>query len=268
MRVIVWNMAGAFPLAGTAASDAWNVLMSLQPDVALLQECRPPIDVAGHLHYMPTPYGWGTAVWSRWTLSNCSAFPSQIGDVWSQYRNALDGYVATASIAVPGSTSLTAVSVHAYAEGVADQHLAGFDKETLRLPYSKVIWPVDLISWALREHTATLAPAIVAGDWNTARLLDESYGRGGNHEFFERMHQAGWHEIARRFYPTETQTFFKRGGGPYQLDHAFVTAEIASATTKFEIVSSDAILAVSDHAALVMDVGPVPVKTSPVIPHE
>src|SRR4051794_20449738 len=124
MRVIVWNMAGAFPLGGTAGSDCWDVLMSLEPDIALLQECRPPTVFTGHLHHMPTRNGWGTAIWSRWSLANCAPFPPLIGDVWSQYRNALNGYVAAATIHVPGGITLTAISVHAYAAGVAEEHLA------------------------------------------------------------------------------------------------------------------------------------------------
>lgn len=131
--------------------------------------------------------------------------------------------------------------------------ITGFDVDALRLPHAKDIWPANLIWWALRDHTAGLAPAIVAGDWNTARRLDEVCGNRGNHEFFERMSKAGWIEFARCFHEEEVQTYFKKGKGPYQLDHAFVSDDLVCPENTFEVAATPEVLAVSDHAPLVMD---------------
>ena len=254
MRLVVWNMARAFPPAGVSV-DPWSVLDSLQPDIALLQECQPRAEphTGGNFYYSPTRRGWGTGVWSRWELSDCGPFPSALSNEWDRYRGALDGYIASACVRVMDTLDLHVTSVHAYPATVPNECLEGFDVDAIRLPSALAIWPGDLVWWAFRGSAQASTPAIIGGDWNTARLFDKTYGPRGNSEFFERMVSAGWCEIARQFHAEEVQTYFKAGKGPYQLDHVFAGALLGEAAVRFDVVRSEPVLAVSDHAALLVE---------------
>lgn len=258
-RIACWNMARAFP-PRDAKADPWEVLDSLQPDLALLQECRPAAggNRIGYLHLAPTRHGWGTAVWSRFPLTCTASLPEAAECDWENCRVALDGYVASATVRLPGDASILATSLHAYANPIPLNELAAFNIDNLLPPGPRrEVWPVDLAWWALRNLTSKVGSCILGGDWNMARLFDSLYRpgskMGGNQARFDRMARSGWHEVARRFYSDEVQTYFKPPSGPYQLDHIFVSAPIMAATTHFEVVASPAVRSVSDHAALIME---------------
>jgi exonuclease III len=258
LGVVSWNMAGAFPLKD-ATVDLWEVLDSLQPDIALLQECRPPTagSARGHFHFAPTRHGWGTAVWSRFALTQTTSLPHAVECDWESYRAALDGYVASAAVYPPGGSMLSVTSFHAYPSPISVNDLTAFNIDDLLPPGPRrEVWPVDLAWWALRNLTAT-GPCILGDDWNMARLFDTNYGvgskMGGNQARFDRMANSGWHDVARKFHKDEVQTYFKPRSGAYQLDHIFVSESIMAATTRFEVVTSPAVRKASDHAALVME---------------
>jgi endonuclease/exonuclease/phosphatase family metal-dependent hydrolase len=161
-------------------------------------------------------------------------------------------------VPLPSGTPVVVTSLHAYAQPIPANKLGAFNIDDLVPPGPRhEVWPVDLAWWALRKLTSNVKACIIGGDWNMARLFDTNYGSGsemgGNQARFDRMASSGWHEVARRFYSDEVQTYFKPPAGPYQLDHIFVSESIMAATTHFEVVTSPAVRNASDHAALVME---------------
>jgi endonuclease/exonuclease/phosphatase family metal-dependent hydrolase len=235
-------------------TDLWDVLMGLQPDVAILQEVRPPQRAyGGHLHLNPTRRGWGTAVWSGEEFSSLGEVPAGDAVELERELSAVRGYVASAEIEAP-TASLTVVSVHAYPARVPDEYLEELDLTDLIVAPATAVWPGDIL-WRLTRGLPTSGrSAILGGDWNTARLFDEVYGPRGNHEFFVRMSETGWFEAIRKFFDTEVQTYFRPGRGAYQLDHVFLTEDLYSNLSSAEVVTTDEILSASDHAPMVLTI--------------
>jgi hypothetical protein len=250
IRVVSWNMN-----ARTRAKQ-WEALETLNPDILLLQEWRSKdeLTLPGYLHRVRySPDGRFTAVWSRWALTECDNLPTQARVPWDVYRPALDGYVASASAATPyGPISVT--SVYAYPYALKPEYYVGLDRETLRLPSSKEIWPIDLVWWALRDWPRESGLALLGGDWNTARLIDVPKPRG-NQEWFDRMADCGWDEIARRFHALEENvpTWSNTYGRRLQLDHFFASPALADSAVHFEVVRTPPFESASDHSPILVE---------------
>ena len=254
MRIVSWNMARGPRPAGLDA-DPWQVLATLDADVALLQECKQPVDgtIRGHLHFAPSKSGWGTAVWSRHPLGDRVALPPSDDERRSLFAHELDGYVATATVNVPGAPPLLAVSVHAWPAPLKLEVVARLGIDGLKTPAAKKVWPTDLIWLATRHLPSASARVVLGGDWNAARLFDTVYGPRGNQEFFDRMAETGWHEVMRRFHKNEHQTYFRKGRGPYQLDHVFVSSALLSGLASARVETEGGVRSASDHAPVVVE---------------
>jgi len=253
MRLISWNMARG-PRPKGLDRDPWDLLASLEPDIALLQEAAaPPEEFGGTFHLNRTRRGWGTGIWSRFPLGSLDTLDGVDATELATALPALKGYVASAVVDPPGGGSIVVVSVHAYPSKVPEKYLGGLDPDVLVAPPQKDVWPGDLLWWLTRRLPTETVPAVVGGDWNTARLFDENYGPRGNREFFERMAETGWHEAMRKFFDSEVQTYYREGRGPYQLDHVSLTGELYDLLGLGLVDASDGVLAASDHAPIVLD---------------
>jgi hypothetical protein len=182
-----------------AAADPWEVFDTLNADVVLLQECRPRTAAggSGHLHLVPIRHGWGTAVWSRFPLTETACLPDAAQCNWASYKPALDGYVASATVHPPAGPVLSLRSLHACADTIEIDQLAAFNIDHL-LPSGprREVWPIDLAWWALRDVTSAKGALILGGDLNMARLFDTNYGsRRGHQARFDRFARSGWHEV-------------------------------------------------------------------------
>jgi exonuclease III len=238
-----------------ARPDQWDTLQSIDPDIALLQEWRKPSNFKtdGYLYSKEYLHGRYTAIWSKWPLQDKDNFPNTTEVPWEAYCSALDGYIVSASVITPIGP-ITVCSVYAYPNSIKHEQLAGFDIETLRLPYAKEIWPGDLVWWAMKDWVRDSGRAILGGDWNTSRILDDPKPRG-NQEFFNRMQDCGWDEIARKYYPDEKDSFtWMRGNArSMQLDHFFASSELASSTVNFEVTRTESFNQASDHFPIHID---------------
>ena len=249
IRIVSWNMNVR------ARPDQWDILQSIKPDIALLQEWRKPanFEAAGYLYSKEYLQGRYTAIWSKWPLQDTNNFPKAVEVPWESYRSALEGCIVSASAMTPiGPISVS--SVYAYPEEIEQEKLSGFVLETLRLPDAKGIWPADLIWWALKVWARGSGRAILGGDWNTSRILDDPKPRG-NQAFFDRMHVCGWHEIARKYYPDEKDSFTwaRKNARSMQLDHFFASSELASSVVNFEVIRTESFNRASDHFPIQVD---------------
>jgi len=160
-----------------------------------------------------------------------------------------DGCVVARSPAPP--TWFT--SVHAQASAVPreilDRH--PWDDVTLCTP-GRQVWQMDLIPFELHRLFAG-ETFLWGGDLNSAESMDDipSFA-GGNRRLREIWLQAGSHDLRRRFFVEEQQTFFAPRRGPYQLDHVFADA-VTEARVKGWRVDTDPATSdprLSDHAPI------------------
>jgi exonuclease III len=168
-----------------------------------------------------------------------------------------DRYVVSARAKLSDGRELRLASVHAPASAVKAEAIEGLDSNAIRRSSVKEVWYNDLVYWVLRQEMND-SSFIVSGDWNTARLFDQfpkTYGYGGQStEFFDRAAAHGWFECLRKFHADEQRTYFKPRQGPYELDHAFCSEDIAPAITSCYVDTRPTQdLELSDHAPVVME---------------
>jgi len=256
MRLVTWNMARGFRPKGRDR-DPWEVLSALSPDIALLQEASPlPQGFGGYYHFNRSRSHWGTAVWSRFELSSVDRLPGIDDEELRKGLPAVDGYFAGALVDVPGFGEVVAISVHAYPSKVGEDYLDGLDSKELVTPPQKAVWPGDILWWMTRRLPDGERPAILGGDWNTARRIDEVYGPRGNRGFFERMLKTGWYEALGKFHDSEVRTYFIGEKAPYQVDHVFLSEGLYHSLEQGFVDSSPEILLASDHAPIVFELQP------------
>ena len=248
MRVVSWNLGVAYSFKH-CHERAWHYLAALDPDIALLQEVKPPawaserwdLEMGAYKH-------WGSAIVAKRGLGLTSA-PGQREGVLGHFGS----YLATATVTPAAGVSLLVASVHTSARVVSQDALAGLDADAVRRPSVDVPWRNDLAYSAYRELAAGRR-FLVSRDWNTARLWDKVYGGTGGAEFFDRAVADGWVECHRKFHDTEGRTWFRGAEQPYQLDHAFCDPITAETLKSCEIDPYPVeTLGLSDHAPLVME---------------
>ena len=251
MRVVSWNMGYAFGYA-RSHDEAWRrLLYDLEPDVALVQEARPPDwvietrSVVWRPEHSHTSRGTGVVAAGRALLGTRS--------VRHRWLPRLGGQVIVTEADTSAAENLLIASIHDQAKPVDPRIIDGEDVEGIKLQQANEIWPLDLIFDDLRRD-AHRRRFVIGGDLNASLLLDSNYGPRGNAEFFERVADAGWIDCRATFYEDEQRTFFQPGKDPYQLDHVFVDAETADHLEAFIVLTDDKYLVLSDHAPVVVDI--------------
>ena len=110
---------------------------------------------------------------------------------------------------------------------------------------------MDLIPFELHRLFAGRS-FIWGGDLNSAESMDDVKGfAGGNRLLREIWGAAGSHDLRRRFFAEEQQTFFAPKRGPYQLDHVFADAATEARALDWRVDPEPATTQrVSDHAPI------------------
>ncbi len=233
--------------------DPWDALTSVGPDIALLQEVRKKPDSApGALHLLTTKQGWGTGIWSNLELSEKAEILNPEHADYPTLRDAILGYSASANVLVREDRPISVMSIHAYPAEVKPEYLIGFS-HPIKSPSAKMLWPGEIFWWLTKDLPQSGRDIIIGGDWNAALLFDKVYGPRGNEEFFDKMRAAGWRDALKKFQPNETQTYFRKGRHPYQLDHVFLSEALYDRLVNASVDISDTFLSCSDHAPLVLD---------------
>jgi exonuclease III len=258
MRVIIWNFAGGSPgKFGGQHEEAWRYLLSLKPDIALLQEAIIPKWVTTEWNVVWAPaYAkkkWGSAVVTHLPIIkqfDVVALEPELSELLEKFG----GQVVGANIQSGIGQELIAISVHAPARKVQLNQIPASMLAAIKLRRNPYIWRADVIFGALRFLPKLGLPFVFGGDWNTSRLFDERYGPRDNNEFFDRMADAGFIDCLRRFHNTEVRTWFRPGDAHYQLDHLFCDDAFAKRLTSCLVHSEPAeSMGYSDHAPIIAD---------------
>jgi len=225
MRIVVvtWNM-GYWQYRGQH-SEAWKFLRDcIGPDIALLQETRPPSlnsnegIILGEIHQ-----GWGTAIFLR-------DFQANSAIEFSRYPNRT---VAT-SIRLPSGKAVIVASIHApIIQGRVFPHLAEIFDD-------------------IKDKVAGES-CIVGGDLNSARLAEKVWPNHGHGPFFERLDESWLVDCRKKFHLEEIQTVFRPNQQyPFQDDHIFVSKDLAEKVVGYEALNTQETRRVSDHVPVIV----------------
>jgi endonuclease/exonuclease/phosphatase family metal-dependent hydrolase len=196
-------------------------------------------------------WNWGSVVAARLGLRLRPHLES-LQDPWLAH---LYDLVLVGQVVLPESASTLVASVHTPAQPVRDwlrEHpmplsLADDELIALQRPACRELPYINDFAFTALDGIVKNGRFVVAGDWNTCRKYP------GGPEFFVRAQARGWAECHRG---PEEQSFFGKGSGTYQLDHAFCDQATACSVNSCHIVVGDIVRELSDHAPLVTDLVP------------
>jgi exonuclease III len=260
MRVMTWNCHRA-----AAASPVWQYLLTVEPDIALLQEvsalpasveeryaCRaahPVSRIGGRQRFQ-------TIVLTKGELGDPIVLSSP--EAWIKDElNRFAGNLVSCGIALRGEL-LNVVSVYSPAWAVERIRLNGIDTSGVQLAQNRDLWLSDLLLTGLQAAEQTNVPWIVGGDFNMSETFDEwSGGPRGNKEYLERMHAFGLIECLRLSAGALTPTFKNARGGKivHQMDHLFVSGNLSERLVGCRVGAAEDVFdgRLSDHLPIIAD---------------
>lgn len=231
--------------------QAWHYLLGLGPDLAFLQEARPPGWARMEGQVVSQPFDrWGSVIFSpRYPLEPVR--PAEGSALWR-----LGAYLAYARAGLPDGTTAFAVSVHARAAPATRRQLGDLDPETIARPSVPRPRVNDLTFHELADLVGERF--IAAGDWNTGRT--QASATAGE-EFFVRAHERGWYDCVWDRFGIEVRTWFREGDALVQDDHVFCDPSLGATVQERPWAAEDAVvrLGLSDHAPLIIDLDVPPI---------
>lgn len=256
--MLCWNLGAAFGRwrdDPTLHERAWHWVASMDPDLALLQEVRPPVWAPGRWDMEMGPFKWfASVVLSRRGLGlRPVTLPD--GGVLDRFGS----YLATAELEAVGLGTLVVASVHTPAREAPSRSHPGLDPTALARPGTDGPWLNDV---AFAGYRALLEGRrfVVGGDWNTSRWVDEhGVADVAGAAFFDRAESAGWVEVSLDSDRREGKSWYgSTSPRAHQADHIFTDPNTAEAARSFRIEPWPvAELGLSDHAPLLIEIDPL-----------
>jgi hypothetical protein len=252
LRVLCWNMGGAFGPYIERHDDAWRWVAEVDPDIALIQECVPPAWATNHWCIVHEPFRyWASAVIAKPTVDirRVAAMP----DLLRRFGS----YLATAEFDIADVGTILVASVHTRAAEAPGWATEGHDRSALARSSVGVPWSNDVAFAGYLELLAArpASPFLIGGDWNTARYIDDQgMPAADGTEFMDRAAAAGWVDMTLDTGGREVRTWFGRPGPrPYQPDHVLGSSDVRA--TNFRVDEEPVVVHdLSDHAPLVLEV--------------
>ena len=259
MRVITWNIRRA-----TKNSQAWKILINLNPNVALLQEVTSIpnaifelFDVKSSLAISKNgkPQKFGTAILVKGKIINELPLSSEYAWVNQELAH-LSGNLLSCIGQPIGCPILKIISVYSPAWPIDTSKYLDFDITIVKLKTNPKLWVTEVLWSALKNATLKEMPWIVGGDLNSSETFDCTFS-SGNREILERMNMLGFSECLRTYNGKLTPTFKNPRDGKiiHQLDHLFVNATLYSALKYCNIGDASIIFdsSFSDHLPIIAD---------------
>lgn len=264
-RIVVWNCRRAGHKSG-----AWDYLLELDPDVALLQEVvtvparvsdeyasaeATPVTRTGR------PQRFRTVVLVRGEIAEDVELPAPNEWVAQELAFFRGNFVAK-RVTLRRSLDLKVISAYIPAFPIDWSRLEDVDTTGIQLTQNRDVWPTEILWASLRSmNIAADQPFVVGGDFNSSETFDTHWGGGprGNRELIERMNALGLHDCLRTFQGRLTPTFRSPRGGSviHQLDHIYVTSSLLDKLVRCDVGSAERVFhskpALSDHLPIVAD---------------
>lgn len=223
MKIITWNLG--YWQFRNFHDEAWDYLRTeIAPDIALLQEVRPPVMKEGeHIVFCERHNGWGTAIYSKKLVlvqvQLCASYPNR---------------VAGAVASLGNGRMLHLASIHAKSSPRVFPELSNI---------------VDEIKTAFVSKSA-----VVGGDLNSARLAEEVWPGYGHGDFFKHMDESEFVDCCQKINGREIQTFFRnKAVHPFQDDHIFISKNLAEEIQKCDVIDTQVTRRVSDHIPMYIE---------------
>lgn len=263
LRVLTWNCRKA-----SLYSPAWDYLLDLDPDIAILQDFGTiPDRVLGAYTTAPdmtSAYDAGrkpryfAEILAKGTVSRRLDLPA--AEEWIKRElHAYRDFLTARHVTLGSGMHLTAMSVYSPAFALDTPRLDGIDTSSIRLPQHRNIFGTELL-WATlgAMHIQQDERFVVAGDFNSSETLDVPRPRG-NRDIMDRLNGLGLTEVLRKSRGALTPTFRTPRGGfiTHQLDHMYVTDALVSGLVTCDVGTAERVFetkpTLSDHLPIVAE---------------
>jgi len=265
MRILCWNLGAA---AGRWRDDpelherTWHWIAAVDPDLAFLQETRPPEWARERWEVLTLPFHfWASAIAARRGLPLRVVAPPSDGVL-----DKAGSYHAFAELDLASGDSMLLSSVHTSPHEAPPWGHRGYRRRAIARPSVGRPWWNDVAFAGFRELVEGRR-FLLAGDWNTARWVDAAgVPEPAGAEFFDRAAKEGWVELSLDADGHEGNTWYgSRNPRTSQLDHVFADATTAGSLRSFRIdpypVEGHGL---SDHAPMILELDLEAAKPEPV----
>ena len=255
VKILCWNMGAAYGRwhdEPEIHERAWHWIAAVDPDVAFLQEVRPPDWVADRWKVVIGRFEFFASALLARPAASIEAVAMTRGSALERFGS----YLSTAELSLSDGTKLLISSVHTSAREAPAWGHPGFERAAIARTTVGDPWWNDVAFAAYRELLDGRR-FILAGDWNTSRYLDEhGVANPAGAEFFDRALRADWVDISLDADGREVKTWYGfETLHPHQADHAFTDAETAAMVRTFAVDPWPVTeLGLSDHAPLLFDI--------------
>lgn len=234
MRFVTWNMGCGSPRYTEryrrVRDEAWRMVLSLEPDVILVQEAL-----------LDTP---------EWVRAEGIFLPQRLH---------YDGQDAGTAILVRSGLMATNRFVTIGGSYVAAADIVGTDGEF-------VVASVHVDTKDQKKNLLTLLDAlvqvtegrrfIIGGDFNACRRYDEVYKKNAYRWFFDELGQRGFHDCHYGVHGREERTFWgHQAKEAYQLDHFFIESTGKARVRSCVVITTDDTKRLSDHSPVLLELG-------------
>lgn len=263
MKIITWNMRRA-----TSKSVAWDYLMGLNPDIALLQEVNGiPESISGEysVHALPAISQKGnlqkfhSVILSKYPLVADVELSSTVAWV-NDARKFFKGNIIAKVVDVNGRL-VNVVNAYSPAWIVPATFTDGIDVTGIKLTQNPHVWATEILWKVLVDHPIIHSePWIVGGDFNSSETFDYMWGSSprGNLEIIERMNAIGLFDALRTHHGCLVPTHKNNRGGKiiHQLDHLYLSNALIDAVKDCQIGRHEDVFEtnLSDHVPIIATV--------------
>jgi endonuclease/exonuclease/phosphatase family metal-dependent hydrolase len=262
-RVVSWNLH-----YGKVSSFAWDYLLELHPDIALLQEAGVfPEKISSRFSKTASvpikkdgmPQHFKTAILVKGHVGE-PIFLSAPTKWMAKELKRFEGNLVSRMVVSDNGTTINAISVYNPAWGIERARVSKYDLSEITLPTTRGIWLADIL-WASLKHMElrTNEPWVIAGDFNLSETFDAwRVGKQSNRAYLQRMRELGLTECLCESQGQLTPTFRNPSrGNPviHQMDHLFVTKVLADKLVTCFTGDKDIVFGkrLSDHLPIIAD---------------
>ena len=269
MRIITWNLHGA-----KNTSEAWQIILELNSDIALLQEVGSIpdeiykiYDVSSKVAIYKTgePQKFSTVVLVKGKVIQEIKLSSKIQWINNELEFFKGNFIAC-KIELRNSEIYNVVSVYSPAWPVDVNRIKDIDVSDVKLKGNPNVWATEIIWSALKEIISDEDFWMVGGDYNSSETFDKDYkianglkegfSSSGNREIRERMYELGFKECLLEYNQKLTPTYMHTNKKiVHQLDHLYVSDKIFPKLIKCEVGDQSRIFGkfLSDHLPIIAD---------------
>ena len=251
-----------------AESSAWQILLDLDPEIALLQEVGAVPErvleafsvVASHPRTKAgRPQRFQTAVLSKFPLDASLTLSSELDWVNDEYEH-YSGNILSCTSTSGRSGRLNLVSFYSPAWHIPDERLVDTDLSQVKLTNNPKVYVTEIL-WKLLADSMPSAEGgwIIAGDFNSSTTFDWMWGKKprGNQEIIDRMNALGLVDCLSSYAGELVPTFKNPRGARviHQLDYIYTDSHLGERLRSSGVVSDSDVFerALSDHLPVVSD---------------